>query len=82
MARFPPSARARFTCAQALRHTKQTLPGQWGLALLIRGPNAVFRVRVPGQVATGAIGTDAFQEADVMGISRPARRHASVIRYH
>ena len=37
----------------------------------------VSRVRVPGQVATGAIGTDAFQEADVMGISRPARRHAS-----
>lgn len=39
-------------------------------ALMDGTPMVVFA----GQVATGAIGTDAFQEADVMGISRPATK--------
>ena len=33
-----------------------------------------------GQVATTAIGTDAFQEADVMGIARPATKWCVQVR--
>src|SRR3546814_16977346 len=35
---------------------------------------------ISGQVATGAIGTDAFQECDAIGISRPVTKWNAQIR--
>ncbi len=62
--------------------------GKPGVVLVTSGPGATNTVTAmqdalmdgtpmvvfSGQVATGAIGTDAFQEADVTGISRPCTK--------
>src|SRR3546814_15650127 len=40
----------------------------------------LFRACISGQVATGAIGTDAFQECDAIGISRPVTKWNAQIR--
>lgn len=37
-------------------------------------------VAITGQVATGLIGTDAFQEVDIFGITLPVVKHSYVIR--
>ncbi|GAA2631552.1 acetolactate synthase large subunit [Streptomyces axinellae] len=37
-------------------------------------------VAITGQVASGAIGTDAFQEADICGISMPVTKHNFLVR--
>jgi acetolactate synthase-1/2/3 large subunit len=37
-------------------------------------------VAITGQVASGLIGTDAFQEADVFGLSSPVTKHSYLIR--
>ena len=64
------------------------ISGKPGIVLVTSGPGATNTVTpmqdalmdgtpiivFTGQVATGAIGTDAFQEADVTGISRPCTK--------
>ena len=45
-------------------------------ALMDGTPIIVFA----GQVATTAIGTDAFQEADVMGIARPCTKWSTQVK--
>ena len=37
-------------------------------------------VAITGQVATGYLGTDAFQEADIVGISRPVTKHNLLVK--
>jgi acetolactate synthase-1/2/3 large subunit len=37
-------------------------------------------VAITGQVSTGAIGTDAFQEADIFGISLPVVKHSYLVK--
>lgn len=68
--------------------------GRTGVCLVTSGPGATntvtglataFMDSVPvvcitGQVATHAIGSDAFQEADVCGITRPVTKHNFLIK--
>src|SRR3989338_4209529 len=68
--------------------------GRTGVCLVTSGPGATNTVTglataymdsvpivcITGQVATHAIGSDAFQEADVMGITRPVTKHNFLIR--
>lgn len=42
--------------------------------------DSVPLVAITGQVASGAIGTDAFQEADICGISMPVTKHNFLVR--
>jgi acetolactate synthase I/II/III large subunit len=63
--------------------------GKTGVAFVTSGPGAtntvtgllnaymdsVPMVVITGQVAVGVIGTDAFQEADTVGITRPCTKH-------
>src|SRR3712207_222367 len=37
-------------------------------------------VAITGQVSTGAIGTDAFQEADICGITMPITKHNYLVQ--
>src|SRR5699024_9408663 len=37
-------------------------------------------VAITGQVASGAIGTDAFQEADIVGMTMPATKHNFLVK--
>ena len=67
--------------------------GRVGVAMATSGPGAtnlvtpiadahmdsVPIVAVTGQVASGAIGTDAFQEADIRGITMPITKHSYLI---
>ena len=68
--------------------------GKVGVCMVTSGPAATNTVTglataymdsapmicITGQVATTAIGSDAFQEADVMGITRPVTKHNYLIR--
>ncbi len=68
--------------------------GKPGVCLVTSGPAATNTVTglatafmdsapmvcITGQVATTAIGSDAFQEADVIGITRPVTKHNYLIR--
>ncbi len=68
--------------------------GRTGVCLVTSGPGATntvtglataFMDSVPvvcitGQVATHAIGSDAFQEADVVGITRPVTKHNYLVK--
>ncbi len=68
--------------------------GRTGVAMVTSGPGAtntvtglctanmdsVPMVCITGQVATHAIGSDAFQEADVIGITRPVTKHNFLIK--
>lgn len=68
--------------------------GKTGVCLVTSGPGAtntvtglataymdsVPMVCITGQVATHAIGSDAFQEADVVGITRPVTKHNFLIK--
>ncbi len=68
--------------------------GKVGTAIVTSGPGAtnlttalataymdsVPMVAITGQVATAAIGNDAFQEADVVGVTRPVTKHNVLVR--
>ncbi len=68
--------------------------GKPGVCMVTSGPAATNTVTglataymdsaplvcITGQVATTAIGSDAFQEADVMGITRPVTKHNYLVR--
>src|SRR5574343_458416 len=68
--------------------------GRPGVCLVTSGPAAtntvtglataymdsVPMVCITGQVTTNAIGSDAFQEADVLGITRPVTKHNYLIK--
>jgi acetolactate synthase I/II/III large subunit len=68
--------------------------GKVGVVLVTSGPGATNTVTgiadaymdsVPivvftGQVPTGLIGNDAFQEADIVGITRPITKHSFLVR--
>ena len=69
--------------------------GNVGVAILTSGPgftNAITGIAtayadsiplviISGQVPTGLIGTDAFQEIDAVGISRPCTKHNYLVRH-
>jgi acetolactate synthase-1/2/3 large subunit len=69
--------------------------GEVGVVLVTSGPGATNTVTAlqdalmdgtpmivfSGQVATGAIGTDAFQEADVTGITRPCTKWNVLVKH-
>ena len=42
--------------------------------------DSVPLIAITGQVDTGLIGRDAFQEADVMGIAMPVTKHSSLVK--
>merc|ERR1712023_17921 len=52
--------------------------GKVGCVLVTSGPGATNAIT--GQVPTHLIGTDAFQEADTTGISRPATKHNYLVK--
>jgi acetolactate synthase I/II/III large subunit len=68
--------------------------GKVGVCLATSGPGAtnlitgiadayldsIPIIAITGQVATGYLGTDAFQEADIMGISRPVTKHNFLVK--
>lgn len=68
--------------------------GKVGTAVVTSGPGAtnlttalatayldsIPMVALTGQVATAAIGNDAFQEADVVGVTRPVTKHNTLVR--
>ena len=68
--------------------------GRPGVCLVTSGPAATNTVTglataymdsaplvcITGQVATHAIGSDAFQEADIIGITRPVTKHNFLVR--
>jgi len=68
--------------------------GRAGVCMVTSGPAATNTVTglataymdsapmvcITGQVATHAIGSDAFQEADVIGITRPVTKHNFLVR--
>ena len=67
--------------------------GKVGVAIATSGPGATNLVTaiadahmdsqavvfITGQVSSAAIGTDAFQEADIVGITMPITKHLSLI---
>src|SRR5712691_2675001 len=68
--------------------------GRPGVVMVTSGPGATNAVTgiadaymdstpmvvITGQVATNMIGNDAFQEADVIGITRPCTKHNYLVR--
>ncbi len=68
--------------------------GKVGTAIVTSGPGAtnlttalatayldsIPMVALTGQVATAAIGNDAFQEADVVGVTRPVTKHNVLVK--
>lgn len=68
--------------------------GRAGVVLVTSGPGATNAVTgiataymdsipmvvISGQVATSLIGTDAFQETDMVGVSRPVVKHSFIVR--
>ena len=68
--------------------------GQAGVVLVTSGPGAtnaitgiataymysIPMVVISGQVPTSVIGTDAFQETDMVGVSRPVVKHSFLVR--
>ena len=68
--------------------------GKIGTAIVTSGPGAtnlttdlatayidsIPMVALTGQVATSAIGNDAFQEADVVGVTRPVTKHNVLVK--
>lgn len=68
--------------------------GKVGTAIVTSGPGAtnlttalatahmdsIPMVAITGQVATAAIGNDAFQEADVIGVTRPVTKHNILVK--
>ncbi len=70
--------------------------GKVGVALLTSGPGATNGVTgiatayldsiplviLTGQVPTAMIGNDAFQEVDIVGITRPCTKHNYLVKHH
>ncbi|WP_297081971.1 acetolactate synthase large subunit [uncultured Demequina sp.] len=56
-------------------------PGATNLVTPIADANmdSIPMVAITGQVAAGAIGTDAFQEADIVGITQPITKHNMLV---
>lgn len=68
--------------------------GKVGVCLATSGPGAtnivtgvatayldsIPMVAITGQVASGLLGTDAFQEADIVGITRPITKHNFLVK--
>ncbi|TAL15722.1 biosynthetic-type acetolactate synthase large subunit [bacterium] len=68
--------------------------GKVGVALVTSGPGATNTITglataymdsipivvISGQVPTGLIGNDAFQEADIVGITRPCTKHNFLVK--
>ncbi len=83
----------RHACSMALGYAGVT--GKPGVVLVTSGPGATNTVpgialarvwRMPmivltGQVATTSLGSDAFQEADITGISRPLVKWSRLVRH-
>ena len=71
-----------------------TVTGKVGVCMATSGPGAtnlvtaiadaymdsVPIVAITGQVASGSIGTDAFQEADITGITMPITKHSFLVK--
>lgn len=69
--------------------------GKAGVVLVTSGPGAtnaitgiatahmdsIPMVVISGQVASTAVGTDAFQETDMIGISRPIVKHSFIVKH-
>ncbi len=57
-------------------------PGATNLttALATAYMDSIPMVAITGQVATAAIGNDAFQEADVVGVTRPVTKHNVLVK--
>ncbi|GMV96197.1 MAG: acetolactate synthase [Phycisphaerae bacterium] len=57
-------------------------PGATNLttALATAYMDSIPMVAISGQVATAAIGNDAFQEADVVGVTRPVTKHNVLVK--
>ena len=69
--------------------------GRAGVVLVTSGPGATNAVTgiataymdsipmvvISGQVASSLIGTDAFQETDMVGVSRPVVKHSFIVRH-
>jgi len=69
--------------------------GKAGVVLVTSGPGAtnaitgiataymdsIPMVVISGQVASTAVGTDAFQETDMIGVSRPIVKHSFIIKH-
>jgi len=57
-------------------------PGATNLttALATAYMDSIPMVAITGQVATAAIGNDAFQEADMVGVSRPVTKHNVLVK--
>ena len=69
--------------------------GKPGVVLVTSGPGATNAVTgiadafmdsipmvvITGQVATNLIGSDAFQEADVFGVTMPVVKHSYLVKY-
>ena len=76
-------------CAAHMADGYARVTGEVGVCIATSGPGAtnlvtglataqidsVPMVAITGQVPTGLLGTDAFQEADVVGITQPACKH-------
>src|SRR5690606_37573122 len=56
-------------------------PGATNLVTPIADANmdSIPLVAITGQVASAAIGTDAFQEADIVGITMPITKHSYLV---
>lgn len=56
-------------------------PGATNLVTALADANmdSVPMVAITGQVGAGAIGTDAFQEADIVGITMPVTKHSFLV---
>src|SRR5581483_6718854 len=57
--------------------------GKVGVCLATSGPgatNLVTGIAITGQVKTAAIGKDAFQEADITGITMPITKHNFLVK--
>jgi len=77
-------------CAAHMAEGYARVSGKVGVCLATSGPGAtnlvtgiadavldsIPIVAITGQVPTGAIGTDAFQESDIMGITMPIVKHS------
>src|SRR5262249_28028249 len=76
-------------CASHMADGYARAPGKVGVAIATSGPGATNLVTgiatammdsspivcITGQVARGSIGTDAFQETDVTGVTLPVTKH-------
>lgn len=81
-------------CAHAAEGYARSTHGKVGVALVTSGPGATNAVTgltdalmdsipmvcITGQVPTFLIGTDAFQEADTTGITRPCTKHNYLVK--